>query len=91
MNIKVLGPGCAKCRTTGKNVIEACDQLEMAADISHVTDAMEIASYGVIMTPAVVVNGRVVSSGTVPSVEGLKKTLDKLRSHGTIKNNRTTG
>jgi len=84
MKIKVLGPGCAKCRTTGKNVIEACDQLEMAADISHVTDAMEIASHGVIMTPAVVVNDRVVSSGTVPSVEGLKKTFDKLRQHGTM-------
>lgn len=78
MKIKVLGPGCARCRTTEKNVIDACDQLEMAADISHITDAMEIASHGVLMTPAVIVDDQVISSGTVPSVEELKKTFAKL-------------
>jgi small redox-active disulfide protein 2 len=66
MEIKVLGPGCAKCEKTEKVVKEAVAEAGVDADIKKVTDMMEIAGYGVFGTPAVVVNGEVKSVGKVP-------------------------
>jgi small redox-active disulfide protein 2 len=66
MEIKVLGPGCAKCRQTEKVVKEAVAEAGIAADIEKVTDLMKIAGYGVLGTPAVVVNGEVKSVGKIP-------------------------
>ncbi|MCG6910193.1 MAG: thioredoxin family protein [Deltaproteobacteria bacterium] len=66
MEIKVLGPGCAKCQKTEKVVKEAVAESGVDADIEKVTDMMKIAGYGVFGTPAVVVNGEVKSSGKVP-------------------------
>ena len=59
MEIKVLGPGCPKCRQTEKIVREALAEAGVDAVIGHVTDTMEIAGYGVFGTPAVVVDGEV--------------------------------
>lgn len=66
MEIKVLGPGCAKCQQTEKVVKEAVTEAGVAADIEKVTDMMKIAGYGVFGTPAVVVNGEVKSVGKIP-------------------------
>ena len=66
MNIKVLGPGCPKCRQTEKIVKEAVAEAGVEAQIEKVTDAMEIAGYGVFGTPAVVVDGEVKSVGKIP-------------------------
>jgi small redox-active disulfide protein 2 len=66
MEIKVLGPGCAKCQQTEKIVKEAVAEAGVDADIEKVTDLMKIAGYGVLGTPAVVVNGEVKSVGKVP-------------------------
>ncbi|UCC47333.1 MAG: TM0996/MTH895 family glutaredoxin-like protein [Gemmatimonadota bacterium] len=73
MKIQVAGPGCPRCQTTEQNVINACAELGLAADISHVHDVKEYARLGVRVTPAVIVDGRVVLSGKVPTVEELKK------------------
>jgi len=73
MKIQVAGPGCPRCKTTEQNVINACAELGLAADISHIYDVREFASLGVRLTPAVIVDGRVVVSGKVPTVEELKK------------------
>jgi small redox-active disulfide protein 2 len=67
MEIKVLGPGCPKCQQTEKIVKEAVAEAGLEAQIEKVTDAMEIAGYGVFGTPAVVVDGEVKSVGKIPS------------------------
>jgi small redox-active disulfide protein 2 len=67
MEIKVLGPGCPKCKQTEKIVKEAVSESGVAASIDKVTDIMEIAGYGVFGTPAVVVDGEVKSVGKIPS------------------------
>lgn len=69
MEIKVLGPGCAKCQQTEKMVKEAVAEAGIAADVEKVTDVMKIAGYGVFGTPAVVVDGEVKSVGKIPKKE----------------------
>ena len=66
MDIKVLGPGCPKCKQTEKIVKEAVAESGVAASVEKVTDTMEIAGYGVFGTPAVVVDGEVKSVGKIP-------------------------
>ena len=56
-------------------MVDACAQMKLAADISHVTDVREYAKLGVKMTPAVIVDGKIMVSGRVPTVEELKKLL----------------
>jgi len=73
MEIKVLGPGCSKCSQTEKIVKEAVAEAGVDATIEKVTDLMEIAGYGVLGTPAVVVNEKVKSVGKVPGKEDVKK------------------
>ncbi len=69
MEIKVLGPGCPKCKQTEKIVREAVAEAGVAAEVEKVTNIMEIAGYGVLGTPAVVVDGQVKSVGKVPAKE----------------------
>jgi small redox-active disulfide protein 2 len=69
MDIKVLGPGCPKCRQTEKIVREAVAASGVQASVEKVTDVMEIAGYGVFGTPAVVVDGEVKSVGKIPKPE----------------------
>ncbi len=78
MKIQVAGPGCPRCQLTEKNVVNACAELNLAADISHVTDRKEIQDLGVWTTPAVIVDGKIVVSGKVPTVPDLKKMLAEL-------------
>lgn len=72
MKIEIAGPGCINCKTTGQRVTNACAELDLAADIRHVTDYAGIARLGVMRTPAVVVDGEIVVSGRVPTVAELK-------------------
>ena len=72
MEIKVLGPGCPKCEQTAILVSEAVDEEGVDARIEKVTDAMEIAGYGVFGTPAVVIDGDVKSVGKIPKKEDIK-------------------
>lgn len=75
MEIKVLGPGCPKCQQTEKIVKEAVTEAGVEAQIEKITDTMEIASYGVFGTPAVVVDGEVKSVGKIPNKEDVKSWL----------------
>lgn len=63
--MKVLGTGCAKCRALENSVMEALQELELPEEVDHVSDFSEIASYGVMSTPALVIDGNVVSFGKV--------------------------
>ncbi len=75
MKIQIAGPGCPNCKNTERNVINACAELDLAADISHVTNIADIVELGVMRTPGVVIDGRVVVSGHVPTVAELKQIL----------------
>ncbi len=77
MEIKVLGPGCARCETTVKNVKEAIAECGIDATLDKITDVMEIAKHGVFGTPAVIVDGKVKSVGKIPSKEEVKSWLGK--------------
>jgi small redox-active disulfide protein 2 len=75
MKIEVLGTGCAKCRATEKNVRKAVEELGIQAEIVKVEDLQDIIDRGVMMTPAVVVDGVVKISGHQPTVEEIKKII----------------
>lgn len=77
MEIKVLGPGCPKCKTLEKLTREVVDQNSIEATITKVEDIMEIMSYNVMSTPALVVNGKVEIKGRVPSADEIKQILAK--------------
>ncbi|EFL52389.1 redox-active disulfide protein 2 [Solidesulfovibrio fructosivorans JJ]] len=67
MEIKVLGPGCAKCKEAEKLVREAVDEAGVTATVEKVSDFQQIAGYGVFSTPAIVIDGEVKVVGKVPS------------------------
>ncbi len=73
--IKVLGSGCAKCQTLEKNVIIAINNLNLKDEVTHVTDMQSIVSYGVMSTPALVIDEKVVSTGKVLSPKEIEKLL----------------
>jgi small redox-active disulfide protein 2 len=75
MEIKVLGPGCARCQQTAAHVEEAVAESGIEAKIEKITDVMEIAGYGVFGTPAVVIDGEVKCVGKIPSKEEVKTWL----------------
>ena len=73
--IKVLGPGCPRCETLKANADAAVKQLGIDAEVEKITDINEITSFGVMMTPALAIDGEVKVVGKVPSVEEIKKFL----------------
>jgi small redox-active disulfide protein 2 len=77
MEIKVLGPGCAKCKTLDKLTREVVEKNGISANITKVEDIMEIMRYGVMSTPALVVDEKVVLKGRVPSADELKQLLTR--------------
>ena len=78
-SIKVLGSGCVKCNQLASATKAALEQLGMDTTIDHVTDFAQIASYGVMTTPALVVDGKVVSFGKVLKTEEVVNILQKIR------------
>jgi small redox-active disulfide protein 2 len=77
MEIKILGPGCAKCKTLDKLTREVVVKNGINATITKVEDIMEIMKYGVMSTPALVVDEKVVVKGRVPSSDEIKQLLTK--------------
>lgn len=75
-NVKVLGSGCANCKTLEARTVEALETLGVEADIEKVTDYAEIVSWGVMSTPALVVDDEVVLAGRVPTVNDLIRLLE---------------
>lgn len=72
MKIKVLGPGCMNCKTLEKRAQEAVTALNVAATVEKVQDIMQVATYGILRTPGLVIDEQVVSFGRVPTVEEIK-------------------
>jgi len=77
MNIKILGTGCPKCKTLEKLTREVVEQNGIAATITKVEDIVEIMKYGIMSTPALVVDEKVEIKGRVPSIDEIKKVLIK--------------
>ena len=73
--IQVLGPGCAKCKMLSERVSQAVTELGLECEVEKVTDINRIVEFGVMSTPALVVNGTVKMYGHVPSVEKIKEMI----------------
>jgi len=77
VKIEVLGTGCAKCKSLLKNVEKAVEEMGIQAEVVKVNDIEEIMSRGVMMTPALLVDGEAKAVGRAPSTEEIKKLLAK--------------
>jgi small redox-active disulfide protein 2 len=77
MDIKVLGTGCTKCKSLEKVTKEAVEKTGVNATVTKVEDIVEIMQFGVMTTPALIIDGKVVVKGKVPTVEEISKLLTK--------------
>ena len=77
MKIEILGAGCPKCKQLTANAEAAIKELNISAEISKITDIDKIIEYGVMMTPALALDGTVVSAGKVLSKDEIKKIIPK--------------
>ena len=75
MEIKVLGSGCAKCKTTYEMIEKIVKENQIDATLSKVEDIVELLNYGIMTTPAIVVDGEVKLKGHVPTESEIKKIL----------------
>ena len=75
MEIKVLGTGCAKCKSLEKVTTKAVDELNLDVTVKKVEDIQKIMEYAVMRTPALVINEKVVLTGQVPKISELKELL----------------
>jgi small redox-active disulfide protein 2 len=77
MEIKILGTGCSKCKTLEEVTSKVVKDNGIDASITKVEDIVEIMKYNIIATPALVIDGKVVSKGRIPSAEEIKQLLIK--------------
>ena len=74
-NIKVLGPGCANCKTVAKLIAAVAEEKGIAIELEKIEEIREIMSFGILSTPGVVVDGQVVHSGGIPSRDKIEQWL----------------
>lgn len=79
MEIKVLGTGCPNCKTLEKSVYNALTEMNLEVNVEKEEDIAKIMGYGIMRTPALVINGKVVLSGRVPSVKEIKQIIEKYK------------
>jgi len=77
MQLLVIGPGCARCKTLAQFTEQAVKELGLTAEINKVTDLKQIMALGVMMTPALAVNGSIKVVGKVPSIPEIKAILQQ--------------
>ncbi|MDI3524465.1 thioredoxin family protein [Kosmotoga sp.] len=77
MKIEIYGTGCPKCKQTEKIIRMAVEELEIDAEIVKIEDLMEIMARGISITPAIGIDGEIVLSGKIPSLEEAKKLLQR--------------
>jgi len=77
MEIKILGPGCPKCKTLEQLTRQVVEQDGIDATVTKVEDIVAIMNYGVMTTPALVIDGKVVLKGRVPSADELRKIITR--------------
>jgi len=73
VRIRVLGPGCPKCKMVEERVKEALDELGVKAEVEKVTDFAKMMEYGIMMTPALVIDNEIKCQGRIPSAEEIKE------------------
>lgn len=73
--VRILGPGCPRCEELTERVYRVLAEHSINADVDHIRSPNEIAAFGLIATPGLVINGKVVSSGRVPSIDELRALL----------------
>ncbi len=83
MHVRILGPGCARCWQLERDVRDVMAELNLAGELVHVDDLKEIARSGVMGAPALVVNGKVLAVGTVPSKADIRKWLTQMAKEDT--------
>ena len=76
MKIQILGPGCPKCKLLYQNAKQACEEVGIKCEIEKVEDIMKITELGVMMTPALVIDGEVKSVGKVLSMPEIKDLIE---------------
>ncbi|MCA1751192.1 MAG: thioredoxin family protein [Flavobacteriales bacterium] len=74
-NIKVLGPGCPKCKTTYQNVLEAVKQTGVEAEVEKIEDIMEMMKYNVLATPVLMINEEIKVRGRVANINEIRDLL----------------
>ncbi|KPL13394.1 hypothetical protein AMJ74_05300 [candidate division WOR_3 bacterium SM1_77] len=77
MKIRILGPGCPRCEEVRKRTIDVLAELNIAADVQKVTDMKKIMEYKIMATPGLVINGRVICSGRIPSKDEIREWIEK--------------
>ncbi len=77
IKIEVLGPGCPRCANTEANVKKALLELNKTAEVVKVTDINTMIEKGVIQTPALIIDGKIVMQGRIPSVEQIKQFIQQ--------------
>lgn len=77
LQVVILGPGCAQCSSLEANVRNIMAEMNLAGDLTHVEDAKEIGRYGVMGTPALVINGKIVAVGSVPEKKKIQQWLNE--------------
>ena len=77
LSIVILGPGCAQCNHLEQLVMSALVELGLLASPEHITDIKEMTKYGFVPTPALIINGKIVSKGTVPNIKKIKEWLNQ--------------
>jgi small redox-active disulfide protein 2 len=77
MDIKVLGPGCAKCEQLEKEVRNVLAEMDLAANLEKVKDFQKIMSYNIMQTPALVINEKVKVFGKIPKKEDIKRYIEE--------------
>lgn len=82
MKIEILGPGCPKCNNTQENVKKALSELNKQAEVVKVTDINAMIEKGIIQTPALIINGKIVMQGKIPTVEQIKQFIQKEEGNG---------
>lgn len=75
LDIKILGTGCKKCNELEKNTKQALNNLDIHTNVEHITDLSQIVKYGVMLTPALVINEKVVSTGKVLKTEEIENLI----------------
>lgn len=78
MKVQILGTGCPRCRKLEENARKAIDELGIKAEIEKVQDVREISKFGVMMTPALAIDGKVKCSGEIASPDKIKKWLKEV-------------
>lgn len=75
MQLLVVGPGCTRCKTLEQFTVQAAKELGIEYELNKVTDLKQIMALGIMMTPALIVNGNVKVTGKVPSIAEIKQIL----------------